>query len=91
MTVTVELPTMLRRFARGEVRVAVEAESVAASLHGLVDRYPDLRPQLLAASGKVFGFVGVFLNDADVRCEPLETVRVAPGDVITLVSAVAGG
>jgi molybdopterin converting factor small subunit len=91
MPVDVKLPTMLRAQADGQGTVAVEGETVGAVFTALVDRYPGLRDNLLDASGGLHKFVNVYKDDDDIRyLDGLDT-KVANGDVLSILPAVAGG
>jgi molybdopterin synthase sulfur carrier subunit len=91
MPVEVKLPTMLRAQADGQSSVALEGDTVGAVFTALVDRYPGLRDNLLDSAGGLHKFVNVYKDDDDIRyLEGLDT-RVADGDVLSLLPAVAGG
>jgi molybdopterin converting factor small subunit len=91
MPVDVKLPTMLRAQADGQATVALEGETVGAVFTSLVDRYPGLRENLLDASGGLHKFVNVYKDDDDIRyLDGLDT-PVVPGDVLSILPAVAGG
>ncbi|MDA0351123.1 MAG: MoaD/ThiS family protein [Chloroflexi bacterium] len=63
-----KLYATLRALA-GSKSVALERqpETVGAALEELIDRFPDLRPGLLAEDGAVRPFVAVMLNGRDIR------------------------
>ena len=87
MPVDVKLPTMLRAQADGQATVAVDGETVGAVFTSLVERYPGLRD----ASGGLHKFVNVYKEDDDIRyLEGLDT-KLASGDVLSILPAVAGG
>ena len=87
----VKLPTMLRAQADGQSTVAVDGDSVGAAFSALIEAYPGLRDNLLDASGGLHKFVNVYKDDDDIRyLEGLDT-KVADGDVLSILPAVAGG
>ncbi len=91
MPVDVKLPTMLRAQADGQATVAVDGETVGAVFTSLIDRYPGLRDNLLDASGGLHKFVNVYKDDDDIRyLDGLDT-KLANGDVVSILPAVAGG
>jgi molybdopterin converting factor small subunit len=91
MPVDVKLPTMLRAQADGQGTVAVEGETVGAVFTALVERYPGLRDNLLDAAGGLHKFVNVYKDDDDIRyLDGLDT-KLASGDVLSILPAVAGG
>lgn len=91
MPVDVKLPTMLRAQADGQATVAVDGETVGAAFRALIDRYPGLRDNLLDAAGGLHKFVNVYKDDDDIRyLDGLDT-KLANGDVVSILPAVAGG
>jgi len=91
MSVEIKLPTVLRAAADGQGTVAVEGATVGAVFGSLVERYPGLRDNLLDSSGGLHKFVNVYTDDADIRyIDGLDT-KLADGDVLTILPAVAGG
>jgi len=91
MSVEVRLPTLLRPHAGGAASVTADGATVGDVFHELIDRYPGLGGNLVDDSGKLHKFVNVYRNDDDIRyLEQLDT-KVADGDVISVLPAVAGG
>ncbi len=89
--VEVRLPTILRAHADGTASVTAEGATIGEVFHELVDRYPGLSGQLLGDDGGLHKFVNVYRNDDDIRyLEQLDT-KVADGDVVSILPAVAGG
>lgn len=94
--ITVEIPGTLRRFTANRARVEVapnEAQnlSVAEVLRCAAQQYPQLGGSLFTSDGRVFAYVGVFVNRQDVRQLCNEATPVRAGDTVTLLPAVAGG
>lgn len=92
MSVVVELPAAYRRHAQGQGTVSLAAggrlQDVLASL---CSTFAGLKSQLLAADGRVYGSVAVFVNGVDARrLRGMET-DIRAGDVLTLVPAISGG
>ena len=57
----------------------------------LTEQYPDLRKQIYNDSGKLRNFVNIYLNDEDVRYLQKGETRLAEGDTISIIPAIAGG
>jgi len=93
MSVSILIPTPLRRYVGGVKNVEVSAETVEGALSALADKSPDLRRQLFDDNGRVRSFVNVFLGEQNVRNLGAagQPVPVRDGDVLTLVPAIAGG
>ena len=91
MPVEVRLPTVLRAHAGGTGSVEGHGGTLREVFDGLVAEYPGLKGQLIDESGSLHKFVNVYANDDDIRyLDGLDT-KVADGDVISILPAVAGG
>ena len=91
MSVEIKLPTVLRAAADGQSSVSVDGATVGDVFATLVEKYPGLRDNLLDASGGMHKFVNVYKDDDDIRyLDGLDT-KLADGDVLTILPAVAGG
>jgi molybdopterin converting factor small subunit len=89
--VEVKLPTVLRTHADGQASVSIDGATVGDVFSMLIERYPGLRGNLLDDSGGLHKFVNVYKDDDDIRyLEGLDT-KVAEGDVLSILPAVAGG
>ena len=91
MAVEIKLPTVLRVQADGQATVAIDGATVGEVFGTLVARYPGLRGNLLDDDGNLHKFVNVYKDDDDIRyLDGLDT-KVANGDVLSILPAVAGG
>jgi molybdopterin converting factor small subunit len=91
MAVEIKLPTVLRVQADGRTSVTVDGATVGEVFHRLVEQYPGLRGNLLDDAGGLHRFVNVYKDDDDIRyLDGLDT-KVADGDVLSILPAVAGG
>ena len=91
MAVEIKLPTVLRTIADGQATVSVAGATVGEVFTTLVDRYPGLRANLLDDAGGLHKFVNVYKDDDDIRyLDGLDT-KLADGDVLSILPAVAGG
>jgi len=91
MSVTVLLPTALRRYANDQGSISLEGSTVGALMEKLGDAYPELKPHLFDEEGALRNFVNVFVNDDNIRdVDGMET-SVKDSDEVMLVPAVAGG
>ena len=78
------------RRRRGSVSTPTGATvgEVFSRAHG---RFPGLADQLLDGEGGLHKFVNVYRNDDDIRYLDQLDTKVADGDVISILPAVAGG
>lgn len=91
MPVEIRLPTVLRPHAGGQSTVRVEGSTIGEVLSNLVDANPGMKGQVLTDDGSLHRFVNVYLNDDDVRYLDKLATKVANGDTISILPAVAGG
>jgi len=91
MSITIEIPATLRRFAAQRESVAVDAADLQGALHELVLQHPAMSEHLFARDGSLRRIVNVFVNDTHVRQFGTGPQHVRPGDTIHLVPAFAGG
>lgn len=87
---TLHLPAILARLADSK---AIEASgtTVGELVADIVARYPALGPRLRDSNGEPYPFVTFYLNDEDIRFNGGFGARVADGDEVTVVPAIAGG
>jgi molybdopterin synthase sulfur carrier subunit len=91
MAVEIKLPTVLRVQADGQATVTIDGATDGEAFNALVERYPGLRGNLLDDSGSLHKFVNVYKDDDDIRyLDGLDT-KLADGDVLSILPAVAGG
>jgi molybdopterin synthase sulfur carrier subunit len=91
MTITVQLPGVLRARCEGARELALSASSVRAALEQLERSYPSLYCCICDETGKVRRHVNVFVNTTHMGDrEGLDTALV-DGDVLTILPAVSGG
>ena len=92
MAVEVRLPTLLRAHADGAASVAADGATVGevfADAHRAVSRA--CAATCSTTTGGLHKFVNVYKNDDDIRyLDGLDT-KVADGDVLSILPAVAGG
>ena len=86
MPVDVRLPTLLRTHTQGAASVSAEGSTIGEVFADLTQRFPGL-----AESGQLHKFVNVYRNDDDIRYLDALDTKVADGDVISILPAVAGG
>jgi len=89
--VEVRLPTVLRSQAGGQTTVSAEGATIGEVLSNLVADYPGMAGQVLTDDGSLHRFVNVYVNDDDVRYLDQLDTKVADGDTVSILPAVAGG
>ena len=91
MPVAVRLPTVLRPAAGGSSTVTANGSTIGEVLADLVATYPSMAGQVLTDDGVLHKFVNVYVNDDDVRYLDQLDTKVADGDEVSILPAVAGG
>lgn len=92
MTITVQVPGMLRQYCGGVTRLPVTAATVRETLALLERAHPELHRNVCDETGAVRRHINVFVNAANTR--DLDTgldTELAPGDIVTILPAVSGG
>ena len=91
MSVTVRIPTPLRKVTNGADKAEVEAGSLNAIMSSLNNQFPGIRERLCNEDGSLRSFVNVYINGEDVRFLEGLNSETKSGDEVSIVPAVAGG
>ncbi|MCH8205713.1 MAG: MoaD/ThiS family protein [Chloroflexi bacterium] len=91
MSVTVRIPTPLRRVTNGQDKVSVDGAVLNDVITSLDARFPGIKERLCDESGELRNFVNVYINGEDVRFLDGLTTPTKSGDEVSIVPAVAGG
>jgi sulfur-carrier protein len=90
MAIEVRIPTILRSYTGGAKAVDGTGDTLADLLTDLDARHPGLRDRLIK-DGSLHRFVNIYINDEDVRFLGSLDAKLADGDNVTILPAVAGG
>jgi len=91
MTVTVQIPTALRRLTAGNARVTCSAANLGELFASLDQQFPDLKCHLRDEEGQIRRFLNVYVNEEDIRFLGGPTYTFQDGDEVLLVPSIAGG
>jgi molybdopterin converting factor small subunit len=91
MTVTVIIPTPLRRYTANQESLSLQGSTVGEVLAQLTTEYSDLKKHLYTTEGTLRNFVNVYLNDEDIRHLQKGETPVNPKDILSIVPSIAGG
>ena len=91
MTITVQIPTALRRHTAGTDKLTCSATNLGELLSMLDQRFPDLKPHLRDEAGQIRRFLNVYVNEEDIRFLGGNTYAFNDGDEVLLVPSIAGG
>jgi len=91
MSITVRIPTPLRKLTGGADEVAIEGATVGELIDNLEAAHPGLKERLCDEAGEIRCFVNVYVNDEDVRFLDGRATALKDGDEVSIVPAIAGG
>ncbi|MFI5754466.1 MoaD/ThiS family protein [Streptomyces sp. NPDC051569] len=93
MAIEVRIPTILRTYTGGAKAVEGAGDTISELFADLETRHAGIRERLLdpAKGDQLRRFVNVYLNDEDVRFLDGISTKLADGDSVTILPAVAGG
>ncbi len=90
MAVTVYVPTPYRSLTAGEARVRVAGRDLGEAIEGLEAGYPGFRARV-CEDGQLKHYVNVYVNGDEVRSLAGLRTRLAEGDEVAFIPALAGG
>ncbi|MCI0587187.1 MAG: sigma-70 family RNA polymerase sigma factor [Planctomycetes bacterium] len=90
-TVKVLVPPPLRACCEGASELSLSAANVRAVLETLERSHPSLHRSICDETGTVRRHVALFVNTAHVRDRQGLDTALAPGDVVSILTAVSGG
>ena len=91
MTITVQIPSALRRHTAGTGKLDCSATNLQELFSVLDERFPDLKPHLRDEAGQVRRFLNVYVNEEDIRFLGGQSYAFQDGDEVLLVPSIAGG
>ena len=91
MSVTVRIPTPLRKLTNEQDVVNSDGGTLIACINSLEGQYPGLKERLCDETGELRRFVNVYVNGDDVRFLSGLDTPLKAGDEVSIVPAVAGG
>jgi sulfur-carrier protein len=91
MSITVQIPTALRRHTDGIASIACTAANLGELFSALDEKFPQLKPHLRDESGQVRRFLNIYVNEEDIRFLGGPSYRFQDGDEVLLIPSIAGG
>lgn len=91
MSISVRIPTPLRRLTQGRDEVTARGNTVGEVIEDLEEGYPGIKERLYDEDGRLRRFVNIYVNGEDVRFLSGLQTGVRDGDEISILPAVAGG
>ncbi len=90
MAVEVRVTANMQKLLGGQKSVQAEGATVGDVLADIERQYPGFRDMVMTDGG-LHRFVNVYLNDEDVRFLQQLDTKLNPGDVLSVLPALAGG
>jgi sulfur-carrier protein len=91
MSITVQIPTALRRHTGGVASVACAATNLGELFSALDEKFPELKRHLRDDAGQVRRFLNIYVNEEDIRFLGGTGYVFTDGDEVLLVPSIAGG
>jgi molybdopterin synthase sulfur carrier subunit len=91
MAVKVRIPTPLQKITQNQSEVEVEGTTIDQVLLSLDVKFSGFKERLFDEKGDLRRFINVYLNDEDIRFLDGKNTKVASGDEVSIVPAIAGG
>ena len=91
MSITVQIPTALRRLTAGTPRVVCSVANLSELFSELDSQFPDLKPHLRDEAGETRRFLNIYVNEEDIRFLGGASYSFQDGDEVLLVPSIAGG
>lgn len=89
--ITVRIPMPLRPFVDDATVMDADADTVGAALEQIGARHPGFLQRVIVNHGELRPYVNVFVGVDDVRSHSGLKMPLRDGDVVSIISAVAGG
>jgi sulfur-carrier protein len=91
MSVTVRIPTPLRKLTNEQELISVASGTIGSAIAELQAKFPGIRERLVDESGQVRRFVNVYVNEEDIRFLQQSDTPLKDGDEVSIIPAIAGG
>lgn len=91
MSITVQIPSALRRLTAGTANVTCAAANLNDLFSELDRKFPDLKSHLRDEAGQTRRFLNIYVNEEDIRFLGGPSYAFKDGDEVLLVPSIAGG
>jgi molybdopterin/thiamine biosynthesis adenylyltransferase/molybdopterin converting factor small subunit len=89
--ISVYIPTPFRSFVGNRTNVEVEGQNVAEVIAKLDERFPGFRNLCYNSQGAIPAHINIYVNNTEISTLDGQETRVADGDQIAVIPALAGG
>jgi len=91
MSITVQIPSALRRLTAGAANITCTAANLGELFSELDHKFPDFKSHLRDESGQTRRFLNIYVNEEDIRFLGGPSYAFKDGDEVLLVPSIAGG
>jgi len=91
MSITIQIPTALRRLTAGTPQVTCDAANLNELFTTLDGKFPELKRHLRDEAGEIRRFINIYVNEEDIRFLGGAEYAFQEGDEVLLVPSIAGG
>jgi sulfur-carrier protein len=91
MSVSVLIPTVLRKYTSGKDEVSLSGATVREVIQNLGTQFQSLATAIHQDNGELKPFINIYVNEEDIRFLNSLDTAVQPNDTITILPAIAGG
>ena len=67
MSVTVRIPTPLRKLTEGQSEITVKGDTVESVITNMEASYPGIQDRICDENGNVRRFINIYINEEDIR------------------------
>ena len=85
------IPTPLRKFTEQNGSIAVSGSTVLEAIEDLSGQFPGLRQYLLESNRTIKSFIRIYKGDEDIQYLDGAQTKIATGDTLSIIPAIAGG
>ena len=91
MTIKIEIPVMLRRYAGRKKYIKSDLGKLDDILNDLKKEYPDLSKKIFDHNARLKSYVIVFVDGKEIEKAKIYNIEIHDGQLISFVLAIAGG
>ncbi len=91
MSVKVKIPTPLRKLTNQQAEVDAEGSTIREIVDSLEALFPGFKERMCDDQGDLRRFVNVYVGEEDIRFMDGFDTKVADGEQVSIIPAVAGG
>jgi molybdopterin synthase sulfur carrier subunit len=91
MTVTVRIPTPLRKLTAEKSEVSSDGGTIREIVDDLERQFPGFKERMCDENGELRRFVNVYVGEEDIRFLNGLDTEIPAGELVSIIPAVAGG